>query len=447
MPGRGANWRGVGKGNQDRIGSGEVEDDSLLSEDIKDGTIKEVDLDSALQAKVNASDGVGYDEVLDEGSSLPKRVRLDFKGAGVVATDGIEDTTTVTIAGGGGHNIEDEGTPLATQPDLNFVGAGVTATDTGGKTVVTIPGAVGDGTGYDTVEDEGTPITQRGTINFTGDGVSANDDSENTNTIVLIPGKQIQDEGSSITQRPVLNFVGAGVTASDIGGKSTVTIPGGGGGITRELVANPATDLYLYDEFFYPTPATYLDVHYEKAGTFSAVVDAIGGQVQFQTTAVANNVARINTCGGGLLAIDVTKNWRFAVRLRQQTVTVNTAMLISIYQNDGSPPGGTFPFATNTVTSIEIRADGTGNYFATTDNNVTPQSTDTGVTIDTSFHTFEIRSNPATPSIEFLIDENIVATFTTNLPTGSKSVFIGVQTGTTSFARANVDTLFLYQDR
>ncbi len=304
--------------------------------------------------------------------------------------------------------------------------------------------------GYDTIDEEGSPLTQRSELNFVGAGVTASDDGEKT--VVTIPsggGHIIEDEGTPLATQPDLNFVGAGVTATNDGENTAtvITIPGGGGGITRELVANPATDLYLYDEFFYPTPSTYLDVHYEKAGSFSAVVDAIGGQVQFQTTAVANNVARINTCGGGLLAIDVTKNWRFAVRLRQQTVTSNTAMLISIYQNDGSPPGGVFPFATNTTTSIEIRADGTGNYFATTDNNITPNSQDTGVTIDTSFHTFEIRSNPATPSIEFLIDENIVATFTTNLPTGNKSVFIGVQTGTTSFARANVDTLFLYQDR
>ena len=394
MPGRGQPWKGVGFGVPDRIGT----------EGIKDGSITEADLDSNVTSKLNSG---GYDTVEEEGSPLTQRSELNFVGAGVVASDDGEKTV-VTIAGGGaGHTIEDEGSPLATQPDLNFVGAGVTATNDGENTatVITVPIQPA----YDTIQEEGTPLTQRPTIDFVGAGVVATDDSENTKTVV--------------------------------------TIAGGGGGITRELVANPATDLYLYDEFFYPTPSTYLDVHYEKAGSFSAVVDAIGGQVQFQTTAVANNVARINTCGGGLLAIDVTKNWRFAVRLRQQTVTSNTAMLISIYQNDGSPPGGTFPFATNTVTSIEIRADGTGNYFATTDNNSTPNSQDTGVTIDTSFHTFEIRSNPSTPSIEFLIDENVVATFTTNLPTGSKSVFIGVQTGTTAFARANVDTLFLYQDR
>lgn len=39
----------------------------------------------------------------------------------------------------------------------------------------------------------------------------------------------VQDEGVSLPQRNVLNFVGTGVTVSDIGGKTTVSIPGGGG--------------------------------------------------------------------------------------------------------------------------------------------------------------------------------------------------------------------------
>ncbi len=69
MPGRGTPWRGVGKGQQDRIGTGEVKDDSLLSEDIKDGTIQEVDLDSALQAKVNAGGGGAWSKIKDEAMS------------------------------------------------------------------------------------------------------------------------------------------------------------------------------------------------------------------------------------------------------------------------------------------------------------------------------------------------------------------------------------------
>jgi len=138
MPGRGQPWK---KG-------GHV-DDTIDSGDIIDNTIKLEDLSTEVTDAISgASDGVGYDEVLDEGGSLPKRARLDFVGAGVTASDGIENTTTVTIAGGGGYDtIEEEGTPLTQRTELNFVGAGVTATDDGEKTVITIPGGLGGGGG------------------------------------------------------------------------------------------------------------------------------------------------------------------------------------------------------------------------------------------------------------------------------------------------------------
>lgn len=41
-------------------------------------------------------------------------------------------------------------------------------------------------------------------------------------------GHVIEDDGSPLPQRADLNFVGAGVTATDAGGKTVVTIPGGG---------------------------------------------------------------------------------------------------------------------------------------------------------------------------------------------------------------------------
>lgn len=41
-------------------------------------------------------------------------------------------------------------------------------------------------------------------------------------------GHVIEDEGTPLTQRADLNFVGAGVTATDAGGKTVITIPGGG---------------------------------------------------------------------------------------------------------------------------------------------------------------------------------------------------------------------------
>ncbi len=56
-------------------------------------------------------------------------------------------------------------------------------------------------------------------------------------------GHIIEDEGVGLPQRAVLNFAGSGVTASDVGGKTVITIPGGGGGtaFAKDLftVVNP----------------------------------------------------------------------------------------------------------------------------------------------------------------------------------------------------------------
>ncbi len=79
MPGRGRFWS---------LGS------------LNDGIVEEDDLTQALQTKVNS--GGGGHVIQDEGTPLVARGNLNFIGAGVVASDGVEDTTNVTISGGGG---------------------------------------------------------------------------------------------------------------------------------------------------------------------------------------------------------------------------------------------------------------------------------------------------------------------------------------------------------
>ena len=41
-------------------------------------------------------------------------------------------------------------------------------------------------------------------------------------------GHVIEDEGSAVTQRATINFTGSGVSVADSGGKTVVTISGGG---------------------------------------------------------------------------------------------------------------------------------------------------------------------------------------------------------------------------
>jgi len=389
MPGRGRPWKGVGEGVPDRIGTGAI----------ADGSITEADLDSSVTSKLNS--GSGYNTVEDEGTPLSQRSEINFVGTGVVASDDGEKTV-VTIAGNTGHAIQDEGTPITQQTNMNFVGAGVTAT-AGGEdtTIVTIPSGGGH-----IIEDEGTPLASQPDLNFVGAGVTATNDGENTATVI--------------------------------------TIPGGGGSFSQEEVASPFDNHYLYDEFYYPT-STQLDNHYVKNGSFSVPSQKVSGQVSF-TTPTTNNITHIRTCGGGLSAIEADKKFRFIVRAEMTSNTLH-AQLINLFVDGGQLPAGSLPFTTNPTPHIQFLQNSGGNWFARTDNGVTPNSTDTGVTADTAMHTFEIVSDPSVPNIVFKIDDVIVATFTTNLPTGLMTMYIGNQNGEASSKTMNVDTMFLFNER
>jgi len=65
------------------------------------------------------------------------------------------------VGGSGGHIIEDDGTPLSSQPDLNFKGAGVTLADDSENTatVITIPGGASEFLGETTLTVAAQPIT------------------------------------------------------------------------------------------------------------------------------------------------------------------------------------------------------------------------------------------------------------------------------------------------
>lgn len=84
------------------------------------------------------------------------------------------------------------------------------------------------------IEDEGIALPQQDALNFVGAGVTVTDSGGKT--VVTIPGggvgggHVIEDEGVALPQQTTMNFVGAGVTVTDAGGKTVVTIPGGGGG-------------------------------------------------------------------------------------------------------------------------------------------------------------------------------------------------------------------------
>lgn len=106
-----------------------------------------------LEYDISSSAPDGGHVIQDEGSDLPAEVRLNFIGAGVVATDNpITGATDVTIAGSAssGHDIQDDGVDLPAEDNLNFRN-GLTAVDDAGNSATVVD--VGEGPGIDIASD------------------------------------------------------------------------------------------------------------------------------------------------------------------------------------------------------------------------------------------------------------------------------------------------------
>ena len=81
-----------------------------------------------------------------------------------------------------------------------------------------------------------TTIDQGESLKITGSGGVTTSLSGDTLTIAGAAQLTVQEEGSSLsTAASTLNFVGSGVTASGTGATKTITIPGGGGDIFKNI--------------------------------------------------------------------------------------------------------------------------------------------------------------------------------------------------------------------
>lgn len=99
----------------------------------------------------------------------------------------------------------------------------------------------------------------------------------------------VEDEGTPVTARTTMNFVGAGVSVADSGGKTTVTVSGSAGGITRLIssVAVPTTG----------AEASAVDYVYLVSGTTTFTLP----------TAVGNtNLYTVKNVGANTVTVDTT---------------------------------------------------------------------------------------------------------------------------------------------
>ena len=104
--------------------------------------------------------------------------------------------------------------------------------------VITIKELVEGGTSIKIVDDSSTSsqLLSGESLKVTGSGGVTTSLSGDTLTIAGAASLSVQDEGSALsTAATTVNFVGAGVTASGTGATKTITIPGGGGDIFKNI--------------------------------------------------------------------------------------------------------------------------------------------------------------------------------------------------------------------
>jgi len=93
-----------------------------------------------------------------------------------------------------------------------------------------------------------TAIDQGESLKITGSGGVTTSLSGDTLTIAGAAQLTVQEEGSSLsTAASTLNFVGSGVTASGTGATKTITIPGGGGDIFKNIAMPDGSTIVAAD--------------------------------------------------------------------------------------------------------------------------------------------------------------------------------------------------------
>lgn len=168
------------------------------------------------------------------GAGLPKNVRSVSANATAVGGDLLlVDATAgaVTITSPASAAVGDLFTVVKTDSSANAVAVtGTINGDAGGASITSkdfgaVIEAVSTGPAWRVTSVTAPGVGPKGDQGIQGiQGVKG--DTGNAGAAGAIA--QIQDEGSNLPVETIVNFVGAGVTATDVGGKTVVTIPGGG---------------------------------------------------------------------------------------------------------------------------------------------------------------------------------------------------------------------------
>lgn len=214
-------------------------------------------------------------------------------------------------------------------------------------------------------------------------------------------------------------FLGGIATASDLQQQQSTLYP------FRSTVA-------FQDDFISGTTASGSigDLGWNGSGTISGIVSEAGrpGLLRIDTGAVIANAARLNLFGNDIFQGSIGQRISFVARINTNDVNTTSRMGASSLST-GNPPATGIYFE---------KLDADTNWFCVARTVGTQTRADTGIAIDTNFHTFSYTRNST--GVLCSIDNTAVVTITTNVPTTQfMGVFIQIITSAAASKTLDID--------
>ena len=162
-------------------------------------------------------------------------------------------------------------------------------------------------------------------------------------------------------------------------------------------------------------------------------------------TGGGSSVALTSTSGGRVaITSGIVTNDNAALLFNQNThqFTSNPMMRFYISLSSTTSTDARFGYQIDTSNSVEFRYDTSlANWEAVTISGGTETATDTGTAADTAFHIFEILCDSDNTQIQFKIDGTVVATNTTNIPSGLGHIFMRQESLSAASRTLTVDVI------
>lgn len=198
---------------------------------------------------------------------------------------------------------------------------------------------------------------------------------------------------------------------------------GGGGGGIGSLIGARRTAIMSGYTFGGGSKSNIMDSINVLGSEYNAFT---GADATHATYTSYNNGSANSTCGW---YGNGPNNWFLGSNLSMFAVcnllvTTHIIMWVGLFSDAGSTGGTSTPSGRYAAFRFAPVAGDT-NFQAVCRNGSSVTTVDTGVAADTSSHKFLVVMDDSVPNVKFYIDDNLVATITTNLPSGAG---VGYQT-------------------